>query len=231
MLRQPVGKVGRDQRQRDLDLRIAHPIAQQQAGPADEQAVGDLADEDHHELAGRDAQREHAGRDRGDREAIQDQRGGIVDETFALQHDQHASRQPQASGDCERCDCIGRRDDGAKQEAETPRQAAEVMHRDRDRGRGENHASDRQQRDRPQVQSELAPAHCDARRIDQRWQHDQQHDLRLELEPRQAGHKRKADAGHQQHHSRRDVQPSRQNCCSRKHGEQDQEDFEAMRHA
>ena len=55
MLGHPVGEIGRHQRQRDLDARVARPVPQPQAEPADADAVGDLADHDQREGAGRPA--------------------------------------------------------------------------------------------------------------------------------------------------------------------------------
>jgi hypothetical protein len=46
MFRNPIGEIGRHQRQRDLDARLAHPAAQPQAEPADANAIGNLADDD-----------------------------------------------------------------------------------------------------------------------------------------------------------------------------------------
>ena len=69
------------------------PAAQPQAEPADADAIDDLADHDQRERAGRLAEREHAGRDRGDREAIKDQRGRVVGEALAFEHDEEPPRQ------------------------------------------------------------------------------------------------------------------------------------------
>ena len=60
MFGNPVGEVGRDQRQRDLDLRIARAVPGAQREPADRHAEQDLADDDGREGAGRLGQREHA---------------------------------------------------------------------------------------------------------------------------------------------------------------------------
>ena len=114
------GDIGRHQRQRDLDARIARPAAQPQADPADADAEGDFADDDQGERAGCLRQREQAGCDRGDREAVEDQSGGIVGETFALEHDEQPARQAELADDGERRDRVGRRHDGAEHEAERP---------------------------------------------------------------------------------------------------------------
>ena len=55
-----------------------------------------------------------------------------------------------------------------------------------DRAGGEEHAAESEQRDRPQVEMEFAPAHGDAGRVDQRRQDHQQHDFRRQLYFRQS---------------------------------------------
>ena len=122
MFGNPVGEIGRHQRQRDLDLRIARPAPRPQAEPADREAEQDFAGEDRREGARGFRQRERAGGDRHHREAIQDQRGGVVGEALAFEDHQDAARQPELAGDRQRRHHVGRRDDGAEQEADAPRQ-------------------------------------------------------------------------------------------------------------
>ena len=116
------------------------PAPQAQAEPADGDAPDDLAHDDGGEGAGGFAEGEAAGTDRDDREAVEDQRGGIVGEAFAFQHQQEPARQPQPARDRERRDRVGRRYDRAEQEADRPGQADHVMRRHRDRAGGEYHA-------------------------------------------------------------------------------------------
>src|SRR5258705_10917 len=61
MLGHPEGDVGRDQRQRDLDLRIARAVAHPQAEPADGRTEQHLTDNDGRERAGRLRQRKGGG--------------------------------------------------------------------------------------------------------------------------------------------------------------------------
>ena len=80
MLGDPVGDVGREQRQRDLDLRVARTLAHAQGDPADGNAEQHLADHDDAEGARGLRQREQPGRDRRNRKAVEDQRGRVIGE-------------------------------------------------------------------------------------------------------------------------------------------------------
>jgi len=91
------------------------------------------------------------GRDRHHREAIQDQRGGIIRKPLALEDDEDPPRHAELAGDGERRHHVRRRDNGAEQEADVPRQPDQVVRRGGDREGGEDHAADRQQDDRAQI--------------------------------------------------------------------------------
>ena len=106
--------------------RLSQPIAMPKAS---------LADQDGGEGAGGLRQRERAGGDGDDREAIQDQRGGIIGEALAFQHHQHAARQSELARNRQRRDHVRRRDDGAEQEADAPGQPDQIMRGGGDRGR------------------------------------------------------------------------------------------------
>ncbi len=207
MRRHPVGEIWRHQRQRDLDARVARPFAQAQAEPADANSVNDFADHDQREGAGGLRRRKRAGAHRQDREAIEDQRGCVIDETFAFQHDQQPAWQAKPPDDGERRHHVGRRNDGAEHESNRPFHADQVVHGGRHRAGGEHHAAEGEQRDRPQVKAEFAPAHGDAGGIDQRRQDHQQHQFRRQRHLRQARNQRHADAGDDQQDRRRNGQP------------------------
>ena len=193
--------------------------------PADGDAEQHLADDDGGEGAGRLRQREQPGRDRRHREAIEDQRGGVVGKPLALEHDENAARHAELAGDRQRRHHVGRCDDGAEQEADAPRQPDQIMRRGGDREGGEDHAADRQQDDGAEIGFEFAPAHGDAGRIDQRRQHHQQHQFGRQFERRHARHEGERDAGQQQQDRRRDIDPPRQQRGARQHREQDQENL------
>ena len=222
----PIGDIGRDQRQRDFDLRIARPVPRPQAEPADRGAEQHLAGDDGEEGAAGFRQRKHSGRNRHHREAVQDQRGGVVGEPFAFEDDENTARQPEPAGDRQRRHHVRRRDDGAEQEADIPRQPDQIMRRGGDREGGEDHAADRQQDDRAQIGFELAPAHGDAGRIDQRRQHHQQHQFRRQFQRRHARHEGQHDAAQQQQDRRRDVDAPRQQRGARQHRQQNQKNLE-----
>ncbi len=224
MMRNPERDIGRDQRQRDLDLRIPGEMPRPQREPADRDAEQQFAGDDGAEGAGGLRQREQPGRDRRHRETVEDQRGGVVGEPFAFEHDENSARQAELARDRQRRHHVGRRDDGPQQKADTPGQSDQIMRGSRDHQGGENHAADRQQRDDAQVEAEFAPAHRDAGRIDQRRQHQQQHQFRGQFHRRHARHEGERGAGEQQQDRRRGVDPLRKQCRARQHGEQDQED-------
>ena len=230
LLRHQERQVRRQQRQRDLDARIARPAAQAQAEPADGDAVGDLAHDDESEGAGGVAEGEQAGAHRGHREAVEDQGRGVIGEPLALQHDDQPARHAETAHDRQRRDRIGRRDNGAEQKADGPRHAEQPVHGGRHRAGGEDHGAKGQQRDRAQIETEFAPAHGDARRIDQRRQDAEQHQLRRQLDPRQAGRERKPNAGDDEQDRRRGIEPPRHDGDHRQHGEQQQYGLNRRRH-
>ncbi len=160
-----------------------------------------------------------------DREAVKDQRRGVVSEAFAFQHQQEPPRQPQPARHGQRRDHVRWRYDGAEQEADRPGQADQVMRRHCDRAGGEDDAAEGEQEDRPQIEAEFPPAHGDAGGVDQRRQDHQQHELRGELDARQTGDQGKANAGDDQEDGRRNIQPARQDCDGHQHRQQQQQDL------
>ena len=230
MLRDQKGDVRRHQRQRDLDAGITRPTAQAQADPADADAVGDFADDNERKLSGGLREREQAGRDRRDGKAVKDQGRGVVGETFPIEHDNEPPRQTETADDGERSDRVGRRHNGAEHEADRPRHAEHKMRHRRHRGAGENDTTEREQRDRAQIETKFAPAHGDARRIDQRRQDAEQHKFRRELNPRQAGNERQRDAGNDKENGRRRVEPPRDERHDHQHGKEQQYRFDRRRH-
>ena len=230
ILRHPIGGIGRDQGQHDLDPRIGRPAAQPEAQPADADAVGDFADDDDDEGPGGLERRERAGDDGGDGEAIEDQRGRVVGEAFAFENDEQAPRNVERPRQRQRRDHVGRRDDGAEQEAHRPWPAEQPMDRGRHRAGREHHAAEGQQRDRPQVEAELAPAHRHAGRVDDRRQEDQEHEFRRELDRRQAGNERQNDAGDDEEDRRRGAEAPRQHRDRREHGKQNDDDLDRRSH-
>ncbi len=226
MRRHPEGEIGRHQRQRDLHPRVARPLPQAQAQPADARC---------HRRSRRPRSapkvpaglfdRERAGGDRGHGEAVEDQRGGVVGEPFAFQHHHNPARQAESLCDGERRHRVRRCDDGAEHEADRPGKMQQIMRGRRHRAGGEHHAAEGEQADRPQIELELAPAHGNAGRIDQRRQDDEQHHFRRQRHFRQARDQRHGDAGDHQQDRRRHVQPPRQH---RDHGQHRQHEQQRL---
>ena len=119
-LGRPVGEERGQHRKRDLDAGIADPAAQPQHEPADADPPGDLADDDRRESARRLRRREHPEAHRGDREAIEHQRGRVVGEPLALEDDEQPAGNREPARDRQRRERVGRRDDRAEHEAERP---------------------------------------------------------------------------------------------------------------
>ncbi len=230
MLRQQERDVGRQQGQRNLDARVARPAPQAQAGPADADSVGDLADDDEGESPRRLGEGEQPAGRRGYGEAVEDQGRCVICEAFAFDDDDEPARHAEAADDRQRRHRVGRRHDGAEHEADRQRHAKQPMRRRRHRAGGENDAAERQKGDRPQVELELAPTHGDAGRIDQRRQHAEQHQLRRQLDPRQTGGERQPDAGDDEKDRGRRVEPPRDDGDERQHREQQQYRLDRRRH-
>ena len=112
---------------------MTHP----QTEPADGCTEQHLADDDRGERARRLWQRKGAGRNRHHREAIQDQRRGVVRQSLALEDDEDAARQSELARDCQRRHHVRRRDNGAEQEADAPWQPDQIMRRGGDREPGD----------------------------------------------------------------------------------------------
>ena len=222
--RRPVRRERGEQRENDLDARVPRPAPQPQAQISDEQPPRDLADHDGDEHQCRIAEREGAERHRGDGEAVEDQRGGVVGEAFALDHHHGPPRHAEPPRDRHRCHLVGRRDDGAEHEADRPVPVEQEMHDGGDRDRREGHAAEREQADRADVVAELAPAHGDTGGIDQRRHHEQEHELRRKLDPRQSRHQRDQKPDHHEEDGDRDAGAVRRDGDDRdRHQDEDQD--------
>ena len=104
------------------------------------------------------------------------------------------------------------------------------MGRRGDVDRREEDAADREQRDRPQIEAELAPAHRDRGRIDDRRQDEDQDEIRRQLERRQARNQRKPDAGDHQQDRRRNLEPLGDEGDHRDHRQQQDQNLKRVRH-
>ena len=230
MLGRPIGEKRRQHRERDLDRRIVHPAPQAQHQPADADTPEDFADDDGDERSRGLTEREHAGAHRGDREPIEDERGGVVGQSLPFEHDQDAPGKLHPAQDRQRRHGVRRRDDRAQHETHRPRQAEEPMGCRRNRHGGEHDASHRQERDRTQIEAELVPAHRHRGRIDDRRQHQEQHQLGRELDRRQPGDERQDHPGDDQQNGRRDFEAGGHHRNRRNHGQQQDQDLDSLNH-
>ena len=55
-----------------------------------------------------------------------------------------------------------------------------------DHAGGHKHEADGEQRDRAQICPKVSPVSKDSRDVEQRWQEEEEHQIRLELDPREA---------------------------------------------
>ncbi|MEY9454031.1 hypothetical protein ABIG07_002979 [Bradyrhizobium ottawaense] len=181
-------------------------------------------------FAGGERQREMPDHDGGQREAVEDQRCGIIGKPLTLEDDQEPPRHVEPARDRERRHHVGRRDDGAEQEADGPGQADHIVRGGRHHRCGEDHGSDREQHDGTQIVLELTPAHGNARRVDQRRQHHQQHQFRRQFHRGHARHEGEADARQHQQDGGGDVEAA----CGQRHacqyGEQDEKGLKLRFH-
>ncbi len=225
-LGRPIGEEGGEDGEQDLDARLRDPAAHMQHRPADDDPPENLADHDDDERSRGMAKGKRAGADRDDREAVEDQRGGVVRQSLAFEDDGEAPGKLHAADDRERRHGVGRRDDGAQDEADRPGKAEEGVRRPGDRHRGEHDAAHREKRDRPKIEAKLAPAHRDGRRIDHGWQDEKQHQLGRQLQRRQSGDQRQHDAGQDEKDGRRDFRARRRKRNHRDHDKQGDQNLE-----
>jgi hypothetical protein len=151
--------IGRHQRQRDFDARIARPAPQAQAKPADGNAIGNFADDDQNKCSGGLAEREETGRDCSNRKAVEDQGRGIVGHSFAVKHDNEPAGDAELPHDRQWRQHVWRRHDGAEHEGDADRHAEQPVRQHRHGAGREDDASDRQKGNRAQVELKLAPTH------------------------------------------------------------------------
>src|SRR5262245_9963830 len=87
---------------------------------------------------------------------------------------------------------------------------------------GEDDAAEGKQCYWAQIETEVAPAHGDAGRIDQRRQYQQQHDFRRQFDFRQTWNKSYANSGNHQQDRGCNIQPlcGDRNCCQQPHHQQ-----------
>jgi hypothetical protein len=152
-----------------------------------------------------------------DGKAVKDQRGRVIGKAFPFEHDDEPAQNAQPANDGERRNYVGRRLNGAEHETDGKRNTEQPVRHCCHRTGGEDDTTDRQQRDRPQIETKLAPAHGDPRRVDQRRQDPEQYQFGGELYPREAGNEGKPDAGDDKKDRGSGVEPPCDNGYDEKH--------------
>ena len=195
-------------------------MPQPQHHPTDADPPEKLAGENGGKHADRSAEGKCADAHGRDREAIEDQRGSVIREAFAFEDDGEASRKLHSARDGERRHGVRRRNNGAQSKAHRPGEAQQPVGRRCNREHRERDASYGEKRDWAQIEAEFAPAHRHGRRVNDRGQHEKQHELRGQLDPWQARDKCQSDAGDYQQNGQRNLQSCRK---ERDRGNHDQE--------
>ena len=226
----PESNERRQDREQDLGTRIVHPAPQAQHQGAHADSPYDFPGDDGREYSGCLAEREHSGAHGRNREAVQDQRRGVIGQALPFEDHQNSSRQLQPAGDGQGRHSVRRRNDRTQNEAHRPGQAQDPVRRRGHRDGREGDAPDRKQRDGAQIEAELSPAHRDRRRVDDRRQYQQQHQFRSELHRGQAGNQRQRDTRNNQQNGRRDLQPLRGDPNRRSHDQQQYQNLDFNDH-
>ena len=191
---------------------------------------GDEASDDHERESGHGRGRGHrlAHRDR-DRDAIDEQRGRVVEQALAFEDLRETMRQPGMLQNRGRCRGIGRRDDGPEREGRGPRQRRhQPLDHARDRDRRDRHRGDDQRGDRDPVLAQVASRRVVGRVEQHRCDEQCQSELRVERDVRHAGHQREGDAETRQQCGVGRVPPPRQCREADRDDEQDEDRFEGL---
>ena len=130
-----------------------------------------------------------ARRDGRQRRRVDHERGGVVEQAFAVDDRDDVTRQPKALEHGDRRQLVGRRDDGAENERRGPRHARDDRVReDGDRGCRHEDEPERERRDLTAVLPHDVGRRGDRFPIQQRREKDQQHEVGVELDLRQPRH-------------------------------------------
>ena len=178
----------RQQRDHDGDPGVADAREDPRARAPNDDADREPAEEHDEERAARVDERERAGGRRGDREAIDHESGRVVHQALALEDRHDAARHAHALEDGGRGDRVGRRHDGAECERAGPAERRhEHVRDDGDRASGEDHETEGEEEDRPQVGFEITQRREITARKEQRRQEHEEDELGWELEGGKSG--------------------------------------------
>ena len=122
---------------------------------------------------------------RGHEHPEQGQRRRVVDQALAAEDGHQPARQPEPAADGQRRHRVRRRDHRAQHQRRGQAQLGQQPPgRVADHQRGEHDQPDREQPDRPPVGPDPAVGRLQRRRVEQRRQHHQHHDLGVDLDDR-----------------------------------------------
>src|ERR1700674_5008991 len=116
MLRWPIGKERRQDGERDLDARIVDPTPQTQHHPSNPDSPENFAGDDRGECSHGLAERKYTDAYGADREAVENERSGVICQPFAFEDDDYSSGDLRTASDVKRRHGVRRRDNCAQYE-------------------------------------------------------------------------------------------------------------------
>ena len=168
------------ERQRDLDQgKVAHTADDPAERVADHQPNDDPAEKDDHEVAcaaeeiGVLAADDHRRKD-----GEQDDRGGVVEQAFALDQDRQPFRRPEVAEQGYHGDRIGRRNDRAQEQAADEIDIGDAVEHGADDDQRNHQPDHRQHQDWRDIVQQTADVDLQRRAKDQCRQEDEQDDVR-----------------------------------------------------
>ena len=211
ILRREVGEKRQHQRDRALQLRVLDAAPHRNGEPAGDESECDRTESDDHEVHRSIRHRELARRDGRQRRRVDHERGGVVEQAFAVDDRDDVARQSKALQHGDRRQLVGRRDDGAENERRGPRHAwDDRVREDRDRGRRHEDEPERERRDLTAVLPHDVGGRGDRFPIQQRREKDQQHEVGVELDLRQPRYEPEHEPAGNQRDGIRNIEALRQ---------------------
>ena len=173
------------------------------------------------------AEGDRAGHRRGDREAVEDEGGGVVEQALAFQHGDDALGQAEVLQDGGRRDRVRRGDDGAERDRGGPGQVGhQQLGGHGHHGRREQDRAEGEQQDRAEVGAEGGPVRPVGARLEERRQEEDQSQLRIEFDRRQARHQGQRHSAQDQRDGERHVQATGDERQRHAGGQEAEQDFE-----
>ena len=181
-----------------------HPRHDEAHENSDGDAGGSADEESQYRLR----RRKRPGHGGGDREAINDDRRGVVDHAFALENGLNLSRHSQRAHHRQHRHRIRRRDDGAERERCRPGESGmQGVGDDGDRHRRHQHHHHRQTDDRADLALKLTQRKRDRPRVQQWWNEDEKQYFRRDVDFRQSRYERQQQPTEHQNRRVRNLQP------------------------